>query len=192
MKKLIVLLLTVATVFSLSVCSFAQTERVVKDADETWKAYLAELKEILTDVAIEKAKEDSDEEKLDELRQAYVDLLVEKVEFIGIIEKTSAKKAQEYKDEWNKAYKTLSEVTKYETAEWRKYLVEFRAAAEKYVEELEKNEEDYTNRLIAAENFSNLLMQRRDYLEQVFELHGQYAHEFLDEWTDIFLIVANK
>ena len=57
MKKMIALLLTVATVLSLSVCSFAQTENTVKDADKTWKEYIAELKDILTEGAKEKAKE---------------------------------------------------------------------------------------------------------------------------------------
>lgn len=188
MKKMIALLLTVATVLSLSVCSFAQTENTVKDADKTWKEYIAELKDILTEGAKEKAKEDSDSEKLAELSKKYTDLLVKKVEFIGVIEKTSPKKAKTYNDEWKKAYKTYSDVYSYETAEWRDYLDDFRAAAEKYIEELEKDSEDPTDRIAAADAYMAFVMDRKEAWDHVFNTDPQHAKEFIDQWHEILFM----
>lgn len=188
MKKMIALLLTVATVLSLSVCSFAQTENTVKDADKTWKEYVTELKEILTEGAKEKAKEDSDSEKLAELSKKYTDLLVKKVEFIEVIEKTSPKKAKTYNDEWKKAYKTYSDVYSYETAEWRDYLDDFRAAAEKYIEELEKDSEDPTDRIAAADAYMAFVMDRKEAWDHVFNTDPQHAKEFIDQWHEILFM----
>ena len=190
MKKLIIFVLTASMVLSLSLCAFAQTEDVKKDSAQIWKEYIEELKDILTESAKEKAKEDSDSEKLDELSKKYTDLLVKKVDFIKEIEKTSPKKAKTYNDEWKNAYKIYSDVYAYETAEWKDYLDEFRAAAEKYIEELEKDSEDSTDRKAAADAYYDFVMEREEAWDHVFKTDPRHAREFIDQWQDILVMVV--
>ena len=65
-----------------------------------------------------------------------------------------------------------------------------RLIAEKYIEELEKDSEDPTDRIAAADAYYEFIMEREESWDHVFNTDPRHAREFIDQWQDILVMVV--